>query len=53
MELEGVGRLMVRWQVGQEETVENQVERQCAWTVHPRTSKQQVVRDHKGRGGGR
>lgn len=31
----GVGRLIMRWQVGQEETVENQVARQCAWTAFP------------------
>lgn len=30
-----VVRLIVRWQVGQEETVENQVARQCAWTAPP------------------
>ena len=50
----GVGRLIMRWQVGQEETVENQVARQYAWTVHPRrvtgqgnNSGSGQVRDHE------
>lgn len=66
MELEGVGRLIVRWQVGQEETVENQVARQCAWTAHSRRvtaqgnnswsgqGSQNLLKEGRGeRGGGR